>query len=313
MTAFEHESLWNKSKVFVDRAIRARDNGEPIEFHLWAAVALEMLGKATLAQIHPTLVADPSHIQSLLTAAGRPSGVNMKSIAAKTVFERLRLTVPSFDERMERECMLMANRRNAELHSGESPIVGLDPRSWVPPFWKAAEVLTAHQNRSLEVWLGADEAGRVREVLRDTAELVRQTVIARIQRRRAEIDARYAPGTRERLEAEIRAAARALPARFYGSADAFEESGCPACGMKGWLFGSTGDEEVVEIEGEPDSGWGPGYYEIVRTTFYVEEYRCPECGLRLEGRDEVSIADLPSEFETDEEREPDYEAEYGND
>jgi hypothetical protein len=108
MPAFDYLSLWNKSKLFVDRATRARDNGDDLEYHLWAAIAIEVLGKAALAQVHPTLVADPSHFQSLLTAAGRPTGANHKSVTAKTVFERLRAVVPGFDERRERECLLMA-------------------------------------------------------------------------------------------------------------------------------------------------------------------------------------------------------------
>ena len=55
------------------------------------------------------------------------------------------------------------------------------------------------------------------------------------------------------------------------------------------------------------------YYEIVTTKYDVEGFRCPECGLHLDGRDEVAVADLLPEFEREEEREPDHEPEYGND
>src|ERR1041384_5501175 len=122
MTAFDYEPLWNKSKIFVDRAIRARDNHDSTDFHLWSSIALELLGKAALAAIHPTLVADPSDIDSMLTAAGRATGTTRRSITAKTLYDRLGKVVPEFEERLKRESMLMANRRNAELHSGESPI-----------------------------------------------------------------------------------------------------------------------------------------------------------------------------------------------
>lgn len=137
MTAFDCETLWSKSRVFIDRALVARDAHDDLGFHLWAAIALELLAKAALAAIHPALIADPSHFKSLLSACGRPAGTSYRTVTAKTVFERLRTISNKFDERMMRECMVMADRRNAELHSGESPLVGLDQRGWVPPMWRS--------------------------------------------------------------------------------------------------------------------------------------------------------------------------------
>lgn len=313
MSAFDHQSLWNKSKVFVDRAMRARDNGDSLEFHLWATIALELLGKATLARLHPSLVADPSHFPSLLAACGRQNTPSLKSITAKTVFDRLKSVVHAFDERMEKECMLMANRRNAELHSGETPLVGLEPKAWVPAFWRVSKVLIADQGQSLEDWLGVEEAQRVDAILADAAELTRQTVLARISRRSTDMDIRFPPATDERREAEARANARPIPISYDQSADTYEDTTCPACRMKGWLFGSLRDEEVITVEGETDLEWGPMHFEIVQLTYDVEEFRCPECGLRLEGRDEIAIAGLPPEIEREEEQEPDYGPEYGND
>jgi hypothetical protein len=83
--------------------------------------------------------------------------------------------------------------------------------------------------------------------------------------------------------------------------------------MKGWLLGSVADEEVKHVEADPDEEWGSMYFEMVETTYDVEEYCCTECGLRVEGRDEVAVAGLPADFVREDEREPDYEPEYGND
>jgi hypothetical protein len=47
-------------------------------------------------------------------------------------------------------------------------------------------------------------------------------------------------------------------------------------------------------------------------TYDVEAFRCPECGLALDGREEVSIAGLPAVFHVEEERAVEYEEEYGN-
>ena len=144
MAAFENDALWSKSKIFVDRALHARDNSDDMAFHLWASFASSYWGRLR-SPIHPTLVADPSHFRtSSLHVDTRPRSL-VKSISAKTLtFERLRTTCEEFDQRMFRECMTMASRRNTELHSGDSPVARLDARSWVPNFWRAVSVLLSH-------------------------------------------------------------------------------------------------------------------------------------------------------------------------
>lgn len=310
MTAFNAIGLWNKSKLFLDRALRGRDSGDLLEQYLSSAVALELLGKACLATVSPSLVADPNHFPSLLAAAGRGTPLDTKSITAKTLYERLHTVADQFDERLKRECLLMAERRNAELHSGESPTQGLSQAIWVPAFWRAASVLIEAQGRTLEEWTGVEEGARVREILRDAAEVTRQGVLARIARRRADYIVRVPVGSTEEVEARFRANARPLPDRFSGVADAYEEHPCPSCLSKAWLFGFEGEEEVLDID-PADIGFGPPV-EVVRTTYSVEEFRCAECGLVLEGVDEIHTAALPREFSIEDYREASYEEEYGN-
>ena len=312
MTAFDHSALWNKAKMFIDRALSARDHSDEVGYHLWAATAMEVIGKAALSFVHPTLVADPSHLYSLMTAAGKSVGTERRSITARTVFERLQLVVPSFDKKMADECMLMANRRNAELHSGETPIVGLNVKNWVPHYWRSVDTLVCFQAKSLDELIGTDEAARVREILRDAAELTRQTVLARLHRCAIDIDQRYPQGTSDRIEAERRSRMRPLPPQYQTAADSFDSASCPSCSMNGWLFGTISDEEIHLLE-ESDGDYGPSFIERIETTYAVEEFRCPECSFRVVGRDEVSIARLPAIFVHEEERVPDYDPEYGND
>ena len=309
MPAFEREPLWLKSRVLIDRALRGRDNRDYFEFYIWAVVALELLGKAALAGIHPSLVADPSHFPSLLASSWpQASTTTFKSITAKTLYERLRLIVPGFDEPMKREALLMAERRNAEIHSGEAPTQGLDPDVWVPAFWKAANTLLMFQGATLEEWLGREEGTRIRVVLSDAAALGEQSVRARIARHQAAWDANHPIGSQERVEATAQAMARPIPPRYYHTGDAHEESTCPACQTKAWLFGYEIGEEITGNHLDED-----GYVEFVRKEYSAEEFRCPQCGLTLEGVDEIAYTDLPPEFWTEDIREPDYEPDYGND
>jgi hypothetical protein len=141
MSAFEAEAMWAKSKMFMERGIMARDNRDVSAFHLWAALALELLAKAALARIHPVLVADPTDFNSMLVACRVKASDKTRSILARTAFERLMQVSTEFDERARRFCMLMSNRRNEELHSGASPTVDLDPRAWVPEYWRVSEIM----------------------------------------------------------------------------------------------------------------------------------------------------------------------------
>jgi hypothetical protein len=87
--AFTPDLLYAKSQVYIRRAFRARDAGDIEEYRLWASLALELLGKAALARVSPTLVADPTHQESLFGACGVPIGTDLKTITAKTLVARL--------------------------------------------------------------------------------------------------------------------------------------------------------------------------------------------------------------------------------
>src|SRR4051812_20003417 len=103
--AIGYEELFLKSKVFIDKAIRNRDLGDFDEFQLWASLSLELLGKAALASVHPSLIVDPNKPKGYLLACGRVDHKDLKmgefkTITAKTVFERLNKTVnvPKFTQ-----------------------------------------------------------------------------------------------------------------------------------------------------------------------------------------------------------------------
>ena len=63
--ALERDALYAKSQVYIRRGLRAQGEKDTEEYQLWASLALELLGKAALAKVHPALVADPTHYQSL--------------------------------------------------------------------------------------------------------------------------------------------------------------------------------------------------------------------------------------------------------
>lgn len=309
-TAFGHDPLYNKSRLFIARGLENRTAGRYDDFQLWASLSLELLAKAAIAYVDPILVADPTSFGSMLAAAGHPHGTATRSIMAKTVFERLVIVAPGFDRNAHDFCMLLAARRNDELHSGALPYVGTSPDSWVPTFWNVAEVILSAQEKTLVDWVGRDEAGRAAELVDAVRTAVEQAVAHRIEERQAWFNATYPPGSSSRraIQAEV-AALWYLRGSFGQRApDALTQQTCPACESTGAIGGDEYYSEAEETPGSFDEP--PG--RIVTTYYKALGFRCRACNLVLDGQSELDLAGLPTEFSIEGDWEPDVELDYGN-
>lgn len=319
--ALEREALYSKSQVYIRRGLRAQGAGDTEEYQLWASLALELLGKAALSKVHPALVADPTHFQSLFAACGRHLSPDIKTITAKTLFERLGHIDKAFDSRPQKFCNQMALRRNAELHSGESPFSGMSAEAWEREFWGATETVLKMQDENLESWLGAEDAKAPAKIVEQASEAIQWAVKHRVDRHKENFEKNHPDPKRrqETIEGSQNYRWIDLPSsRRFGS-DGHERTTCPACRSLGFMAGTLWNEEITASE----PGWG-GYdehgrwygelpTETVEKTFSVEDFVCPVCGLELFGTKEIAAADLPDEFSLKEEREREFEEDYGND
>lgn len=124
------ESLYSKAKLYALRA-----HSEPIEsalFGFWVSLSLELLARAALAHVHPALLADPREPDNIQYAFGVvPKGVP-KSIQAKALFARCSVFISGFTDQMSGHCLIMADRRNSELHSGAAAFEDVDNSRWLP-------------------------------------------------------------------------------------------------------------------------------------------------------------------------------------
>jgi hypothetical protein len=308
MTAFDYEPLYNKSKVYIERAIRLHAAGDLEMCQLWASLALELVAKAALAKIHPALVADPQDVDSLFAACGRSFSTTRKSILAKTVFDRLRHVNPNFMQGDKDFCMDMANRRNAELHSGELPFAGMREGAWIPKFWRVCKLILDAQGKTLTDWLGVEEAAKAEAAIQTvkTAEVVEGKF-------RTAADAFGRAYPTDEAKGLIRATTKFIntswqPLFGRSPADAFQAHQCPVCKCEAAVSGERWNEEISAVE-RPDEPW----VELVETTYVTSGFRCTVCQLKLDGREEMDLAGIEKEFVLTEEREPDYEPDYGND
>ena len=308
--AFSPNTLFAKSKVYMSRGLRAKHAGVLDEYQLWASLALELLAKSSLSNVHPALVADPSHYQSLFAACGHPLSPDVKTITAKTLFERLSHISKSFDKRIQKFCEQLALRRNSEIHSGESPFSGMSSEAWEAKFWHAAHMILEIQNKELEQWLGADEAQAPRQILKEAKEAIAMMVKTRIAH--ALEDFKLKHKSEKKQEELINASKQAKPwghyDRFSFSIDNFQLHECPGCKGMGVIGGTQYDEEISQDQ-DPDDP----FTEYVDVTYATEEFVCLVCELHLLGSQEISATELPDEFYDTEEREREFEPDYGND
>ncbi|MEY9232506.1 hypothetical protein ABIF68_000932 [Bradyrhizobium japonicum] len=306
-TAIDGEALHAKSKVYIDRALSRKDAGDLGEYQLWASLALELLGKAALARKHPSLVVDPTHWQSMFVAAGINVTTDVKTITAKSLFERLTHLVPRFDKRIQKFCQDIAERRNAELHSADLPFKTMRLDAWEARYWHACDTILHQMGSSLEQWLGAAEAAAPRRLLDEAAKALEAAVTLRIEAAKDQFEA-LKKAERERLaaEAELREPQHQA-GLFNGSYNEIWTVGCPACKCRAFMTGEQTGEDISEERDEY------AIWEIVDREFAGEEFRCPACDLSLVGSDEIVAAGLNTLYEDRQEREMEYEPDYGND
>ena len=83
---------------------------------------------------------------------------------------------------------------------------------------------------------------------------------------------------------------------------------CPACTGKAFMAGVLAEEEVVDIIADEDGAW-----EAVEKFYLGEQFACPVCDLFLDGQEEIEMACLDMDYSEVDEREMEYEPDYGND
>lgn len=299
-TEWDYDLLWEKSRLFMLRA--QKEDRESAMFGFWASLALETLARATLASVHPALLADPREGENILYAFGFGDTKSPRSIQMSTVVKRCRVMVPEFTEEEGKFVTALADRRNAELHSGKPAFEDFPTRMWLARFYRVIAILLTFQAKDLVTFLGTEEARAANEMIEATSVELRAEVFAEIADRKQEF---------EREPAQTPVALFALPDGLERKSEV-----CPACGNDAFIFG-----EVISA-GEPRAD----DEEIVRAlTVLPTRFVCRHCHLTIEGHARLHAAGLGGQFTTEERHDPaeyygiefdiaDYmEPDYGND
>lgn len=301
--AITHDALWNKAKVFIERAFEARNQNRLDEFQLWAALALELLAKAALGYVHPAFVVEPS-LDALLVAFGKSRSTEFRTLSAAKIFERCHRMVVGFDKSTEAFCNQIAGRRNADLHSGHIPFTAISIEAWQPKYWQTAKLLLDSQGETLDSFVGSTEASAADEIISDATTAVGAAVRGRIARHRAG----FAEGRSAFDVANLVATSKVAVEAQVDDHDVSET--CPACGCAGLLAGTFEDE--VDAPPGAYSEDDPPWARWVLRFHSSDSFRCTGCQLHLDGLGELQAGGVPVEFEKQEAKEYD-DGDYGND
>ncbi len=274
--AWSSEALFNKALLYVGEM--ERHTAGDWQFGLWSALNLELVGRAALAHISPTLLADGKDWRNVYHALGHAPTVKRfapSSVTTNEVFSRLQELLPDFRTELVDFCVKHTARRNAEVHTGEDMFASLGTSLWLPKYYASCKVLLQSMGKSLDdLFDDAKTAEEMIALLEDAAaKAVEQDIKAHKQ-------------VWQNKTAEEREIALAQ-ATAWAMRQAGHRAECPACGSPSLIPGSPQGAVTTEI-GEDMI--------VQRQTTLPSSFECVACGLRIRGLSKLSACGLGDAF-----------------
>lgn len=301
---YDHEALWLKAKLFLNRAM----DDEGVRFFderaLWASLALELLAKAALARQSPLLIAVPSEDgANVLIALGLIGGpARFESVPAKTLYSRCERAFKPFSKA---EAGKITQARNEYLHGASADFTQIPEAAWWPRYWAQAVILVTACDREVEDLVGSSRATGVQDYLEQNKTNVQHRAQMLLERAKQRL-AQYEAGTLPARVAREWQPGQALTAGFGYS----QKEICPACGHQGEVEG----QNVIDIRTEYEQ-IDEDDYDITDTLTVASDYfSCPHCGLVLDGYQILEEAGISPDFHVVRDgSDIPYQGEYGND
>jgi hypothetical protein len=277
--AWSPEALYDKAARYMQQA-QGLDSDD-WDYALWSSLALELLARAALANVHPALLADPdrsgTHLVSALGFEPIVKRFSPRSIAVTEVFTRLVAMLPEFSTEHEGFGILHTGRRNAELHSGEMGFDGVKGASWQPRFYQTCTVLLASMGLTLEEFVGADEAKVAEAIMAAAADESAKAV-------KVDVEA-HAKVWQAKVEGER--ATLAAQAEVWATRQSGHRVQCPACNSISLVTGGPVSAPVRKLEDD----------EIVERQEYLPgHFECIACGLKIAGLSRLAVVGLAGRY-----------------
>jgi hypothetical protein len=229
------------------RAIRHFIHEEFDWFFMLAAVAFELLAKARLAEIHPTLIAADRDFDALLHLAGAEKHTttppwSIKTIGAGEALTRCLKVQPELGD-IAKDLRLLADVRNSVVHLGAVPKA--DARRVFVSFLRAGDILLKELPLSAAAYFGEFEPV-VKAHLDKTAAKATQLAIERVAAAKAGFKERYGSLPPKQFETILQAITAATRLEKYAEVLAV----CPSCQQSGVARGLLDVRWDVDVDRE---------------------------------------------------------------
>ncbi|MFA5117789.1 MAG: hypothetical protein WC695_02930 [Candidatus Omnitrophota bacterium] len=280
--SWEKDPLWTKARLFLKYAFEDTERDDP-KFGLWCSMGLELLARASLSSISPTLLAlpDRNHIY-LLHALRKESEVPFpQSIPAAVVFDLCKKIYPGFSEEDHNIAKALLSRRNAELHSGTAAFIEYKSSQWLTGFYHACKSLVTTLEKTLVDLFGEEEARLAEEILSGNREIIKTNVLAGIAAHKKVFESKK----RENKEkAKIDSEKLGLEL----STQRHHRVTCPACQCVATVQGREfGKEHVVSEAGGNIT---------IKQAVLPTSFSCSACGLNFTTFTELEIAGIGNSY-----------------
>jgi hypothetical protein len=274
------DALLAKSQRFFEEMLR--HSKDEWQFAHWSTLALELLARAALANISPTLLAEPGDWNNVYYALGHAPKAKKfipKSITITEVFGRLREVVPDFTQDLKDFGILHMTRRNEDLHTGDTPFETLSTSAWLPVFYEASTVLAAALGKDLKLLVGVEEADLAVQLIEAAHDESAKAVLKAVAAHKLVWEEKSSD---ERDELGKQSVAWAT--RQYGHRVA-----CPACKCTALVYGVASSEPIVRVQ---DGA-------IVETQQYVPaRFECLACGLKISSLAQLTACELGDPYKS---------------
>lgn len=275
---WDHSALLAKAELYAEQMLTHPK--EDWLFGFWSSLVVELLGRAALAKISPTLLADGKDWNNILYATGgqpTASRFTAKSIDTNQVFSRLKEIYPSFTQELENFCAIHSNRRNAELHSGETPFASLKESTWLPAFYSTSDSLLSIMGSDLGSFFGKEEALYAKKIIAAAEDKAAQTVKGLVKA--------HQTVWKEKDEDEqdaLSSQAKVWSAKHFG-----HRVKCPSCECRSLVYGEASSAAKKTIDGDTITE---------KQSYTPNRFECIACGLKLSGLASLHAVGLSDSF-----------------
>ncbi len=237
---------------------------------------MELLARAALSHISPTLLADAKNWNNTYYALGHTpitSKFSPVSIGIREVLDRLKAILPTFTSDMEKNAGTHMGRRNEELHSGGSPFTSLSSTAWLPGVYEVCSVLAESVGKDLAFLVGEEEEKTAKTLIDAARDKSAEAVKVSLAAHKTAWDSK-AQADRDRLAEQ----ARAWATPYSG-----HRVKCPACGSDALVYGSPIAEPLKSIQDD----------EITeRQQHLPSQFECVACGLKISSYAQLNVCGL---------------------